>query len=97
LRFLWDTALPLSRTNIAALFVILFIYGWNQYLWPLLITTRQDMQTIVIGIKKMVVVSDALTEWNVVMATAMLAMLPPVIVVITMQRWFVRGLIEAEK
>lgn len=97
LRFLWDTALPLSRTNIAALFVILFIYGWNQYLWPLLITTRSDMQTIVIGIKKMVVISDALTEWNVVMATAMLAMLPPVIVVITMQRWFVRGLIEAEK
>jgi sn-glycerol 3-phosphate transport system permease protein len=97
LRFLWDTALPLSRTNIAALFVILFIYGWNQYLWPLLITTRQDMQTIVIGIRKMVVISDALTEWNVVMATAMLAMLPPVIVVVTMQRWFVRGLIEAEK
>ncbi len=97
LRFLWDIALPLSRTNIAALFVILFIYGWNQYLWPLLITTREDMQTIVIGIKRMVVVSDALTEWNVVMATAMLAMLPPVIVVIAMQRWFVRGLIEAEK
>jgi sn-glycerol 3-phosphate transport system permease protein len=97
LRFLWDIALPLSRTNIAALFVILFIYGWNQYLWPLLITTREEMQTIVIGIKRMVVVSDALTEWNVVMATAMLAMLPPVIVVIAMQRWFVRGLIEAEK
>jgi sn-glycerol 3-phosphate transport system permease protein len=97
LRFLWDVALPLSRTNIAALFVILFIYGWNQYLWPLLITTREEMQTIVIGIKRMVVVSDALTEWNVVMATAMLAMLPPVIVVIAMQRWFVRGLIEAEK
>jgi sn-glycerol 3-phosphate transport system permease protein len=77
--------------------VILFIYGWNQYLWPLLITTREEMQTIVIGIKRMVVVSDALTEWNVVMATAMLAMLPPVIVVIAMQRWFVRGLIEAEK
>jgi sn-glycerol 3-phosphate transport system permease protein len=97
LRFLWDTALPLSRTNIAALFVILFIYGWNQYLWPLLITTREDMQTIVIGIKRMMVMSDALTEWNVVMATAMLAMVPPVLVVITMQRWFVRGLIEAEK
>jgi sn-glycerol 3-phosphate transport system permease protein len=97
LRFFWDIVVPLSRTNIAALFVILFIYGWNQYLWPLLITTRSDMQTIVIGIKKMVVLTDALTEWNVVMATAMLAMLPPVIVVITMQRWFVRGLIEAEK
>lgn len=97
IRFFWDTALPLSRTNIAALFVVLFIYGWNQYLWPLLITTREDMQTIVIGIKKMITTSDALTEWNVVMATAMLAMLPPVLVVITMQRWFVRGLIEAEK
>jgi sn-glycerol 3-phosphate transport system permease protein len=81
-RFFWDTVLPLSRTNIAALFVILFIYGWNQYLWPLLITTRDDMQTIVIGIKKMIVTADALTEWNVVLATAMLAMLPPVAVVI---------------
>ena len=97
LKFFWDTVLPLSRTNIAALFVILFIYGWNQYLWPLLITTRDDMQTIVIGIKKMIVTSDALTEWNVVMATAMLAMLPPVLVVILMQRWFVKGLVETEK
>jgi sn-glycerol 3-phosphate transport system permease protein len=97
LKFFWDTVLPLSRTNIAALFVILFIYGWNQYLWPLLITTRDDMQTIVIGIKKMIVTADALTEWNVVMATAMLAMVPPVAVVILMQRWFVKGLVETEK
>ena len=96
-RFFVDTLLPLSRTNIAALFVILFIYGWNQYLWPLLITTRDDMQTIVIGIKKMIVTADALTEWNVVMATAMLAMLPPVAVVVLMQRWFVKGLVETEK
>jgi sn-glycerol 3-phosphate transport system permease protein len=96
-RFFKDTLLPLSKTNIAALFVILFIYGWNQYLWPLLITTRDDMQTIVIGIKKMIVTADALTEWNVVMATAMLAMLPPVAVVVLMQRWFVRGLVETEK
>ncbi len=96
-RFFKDTLLPLSRTNIAALFVILFIYGWNQYLWPLLITTRDDMQTIVIGIKKMIVTADALTEWNVVMATAMLAMLPPVAVVVLMQRWFVKGLVETEK
>jgi sn-glycerol 3-phosphate transport system permease protein len=96
-RFFKDTVLPLSKTNIAALFVILFIYGWNQYLWPLLITTRDDMQTIVIGIKKMIVTSDALTEWPVVMATAMLAMLPPVAVVVLMQRWFVRGLVETEK
>jgi sn-glycerol 3-phosphate transport system permease protein len=96
-RFFVDTLLPLSRTNIAALFVILFIYGWNQYLWPILITTRDDMQTIVIGIKKMIVTADALTEWNVVMATAMLAMLPPVAVVVLMQRWFVKGLVETEK
>ena len=97
IKFFWDTVLPLSRTNIAALFVILFIYGWNQYLWPLLITTRDDMQTVVIGIKKMIVTSDALTEWNIVMATAMLAMLPPVAVVVLMQRWFVKGLVETEK
>ena len=97
LKFFWDTVLPLSATNIAALFVILFIYGWNQYLWPLLITTRDDMQTVVIGIKKMIVTSDALTEWNIVMATAMLAMLPPVLVVVLMQRWFVKGLVETEK
>ena len=97
LRFFWDTVLPLSRTNIAALFVILFIYGWNQYLWPLLITTRADMQTIVIGIKKMIVTADALTEWQIVMATAMLAMIPPVAVVLLMQRWFVKGLVETEK
>ena len=96
-RFFKDTLLPLARTNMAALFVILFIYGWNQYLWPLLITTRDDMQTIVIGIKKMIVTADALTEWNVVMATAMLAMLPPVAVVVLMQRWFVKGLVETEK
>jgi sn-glycerol 3-phosphate transport system permease protein len=97
LRFFKDTLLPLSRTNMAALFVILFIYGWNQYLWPLLITTRDDMQTVVIGIKKMIAVADAITEWQIVMATAMLAMLPPVLVVVVMQRLFVRGLVETEK
>ena len=97
IKFFIDTVLPLSRTNIAALFVILFIYGWNQYLWPLLITTREDMQTIIIGIKKMIVTADALTEWNLVMATAILAMLPPVLVVVLMQRWFVKGLVETEK
>lgn len=97
LRFFFDTLLPLSVTNIAALFVILFIYGWNQYLWPLLITTRDDMQTIVTGIKKIIDVHDALTEWSVAMATAVLAMLPPVAVVVLMQRLFVKGLIETEK
>ena len=96
-RFFWDTLLPLSRTNMAALFVILFILGWNQYLWPLLITTRDDMQTIQIGIRKMITTTDALTEWPVVMATAVLAMLPPVFVVVVMQKLFVRGLVETEK
>ena len=96
-RFFWDTLLPLSRTNMAALFVILFILGWNQYLWPLLITTRDDMQTIQVGIRKMMTTNDALTEWPIVMATAVLAMLPPVFVVIAMQKLFVRGLVETEK
>jgi sn-glycerol 3-phosphate transport system permease protein len=97
IKFFLDTVLPLSLTNIAALFIILFIYGWNQYLWPLLITTRDSMQTTIIGIKKMVDVADALTEWNLVLATVVLAMLPPVLVVVTMQRWFVKGLVETEK
>jgi sn-glycerol 3-phosphate transport system permease protein len=96
-RFFRDTLVPLSLTTCAALFVIQFIYGWNQYLWPLLITTKDSMQTIVIGIKKMIVTQDALTEWQLAMATAMLAMLPPVIVVVAMQRLFVKGLVETEK
>jgi len=97
LRFFWSVLLPLSRTNIAALFVILFILGWNQYLWPLLITTQESMYTVVIGIKRMISGGDAATEWNLVMATAILAMLPPVLVVVLMQRWFVKGLVETEK
>ncbi len=97
LRFFWQMVLPLSRTNIAALFVILFIYGWNQYLWPLLITTNRSMETIVIGIVKMIGTSDAQTDWNIIMATAILAMLPPVAVVVFLQHWFVKGLIETEK
>jgi len=97
LRFFWDVVIPLSRPNIAALFVILFIYGWNQYLWPLLVTTQENMYTTVIGIKRMISGGDAATEWNLVMATAMLAMLPPALVVILMQKWFVKGLVDAEK
>jgi sn-glycerol 3-phosphate transport system permease protein len=97
LRFFWDVVVPLSRTNIAALFVILFIFGWNQYLWPLLVTTDESMYTVVIGIKRMIAGGDAATEWNLVMATAMLAMLPPALVVIAMQRWFVKGLVDSEK
>ena len=97
IRFFVDVVLPLSKTNIAALFVIMFIYGWNQYLWPLLVTTQESMYTTVIGIKRMITGGDALTEWNLVMATALLAMLPPVAVVLLMQKWFVKGLVETEK
>jgi sn-glycerol 3-phosphate transport system permease protein len=97
MRFFWDTVLPLSRTNIAALFVILFIYGWNQYLWPLLVINSVGMTTIVIGLKQMIGTGDAQTEWHIVMATTILAMLPPVAVVLLMQRWFVKGLVESEK
>jgi len=97
IRFFVTILLPLSRTNIAALSVILFIYGWNQYLWPLLITTDPDMTTIVMGIQRMLFVADAVPEWNLTMATAILAMLPPVVVVLVMQRQFVKGLVETEK
>ncbi|HKW55425.1 MAG TPA: sn-glycerol-3-phosphate ABC transporter permease UgpE [Stellaceae bacterium] len=97
LRFLWDTVIPLSRTNVAALFVILFIYGWNQFLWPLLITNSAQMTTIVIGLTRMIGTGDGRTDWDIVMATAMLAMLPPALVVVLMQRWFVKGLVESEK
>ncbi|PLP60204.1 sn-glycerol-3-phosphate ABC transporter permease UgpE [Mesorhizobium loti] len=96
-RFFFDILLPLSRTNIAALFVILFIYGWTQYLWPLLVTNRNDMTTIVIALKKMVSFADADTQWHLVMVTAILAIVPPILVVVLMQRWFVRGLVDTEK
>lgn len=97
LRFFRDMLLPLSRTNMAALFVILFIYGWNQYLWPLLVTTNEDYYTVVMGIKRLAQVVDSLPQWNYVMAAAVLAMLPPVAVVILMQKLFVKGLVETEK
>jgi sn-glycerol 3-phosphate transport system permease protein len=97
MRFFRDVVLPLSKTSIAALFVIQFIYGWNQYLWPLLVTDNESMYTTVIGIKRMIVGSDAANEWPLIMATAMLAMLPPAIVVLAMQKWFVKGLVETEK
>jgi sn-glycerol 3-phosphate transport system permease protein len=97
MRFFIDIVLPMSRTNIAALFVILFIYGWNQYLWPLLITTDPEMNTIVMGIKQMFPSGDDVAEWPVIMATSILAMIPPVIVVISMQKLFVRGLMDSEK
>ncbi|MEN9418615.1 MAG: hypothetical protein RI988_2235 [Pseudomonadota bacterium] len=97
LRFFKDVLIPLSRTSIAAIFVIQFIYGWNQYLWPLLVTTREEMYPVVMGIRRMISGGDAATEWNAVMATAILAMIPPALVVILMQKWFVKGLVDSEK
>jgi len=96
MRFFMDILLPLSKTTMAALFVIQFIYGWNQYLWPLIATTSEDMYPIVLGIKR-AIFGEIYVEWNVVMATAILAMIPPAIVVILMQKWFVKGLVDTEK
>jgi sn-glycerol 3-phosphate transport system permease protein len=97
MRFFWDVLLPLSRTSIAALFVIQFIYGWNQYLWPLLMSTEERMYPIVVGIRSMTAGSDAQVQWNLVMATAILALLPPALVVVSMQKWFIKGLVDTEK
>ena len=98
MRFFRDVLLPLSMTSSAALFVIQFIYGWNQYLWPLLVTTNRELAPVVVGVTQMISRSgDAATDWNLVMATVMLAMLPPAAVVVLMQRWFVKGLVETEK
>jgi sn-glycerol 3-phosphate transport system permease protein len=96
MRFFADVLLPLSKTSMAALFVIQFIYGWNQYLWPLLVTTDEKMYPIVMGIKRLIF-GEVYIEWNVVMATAILAMLPPALVVVLMQKWFVKGLVDTEK
>jgi sn-glycerol 3-phosphate transport system permease protein len=97
MRFFKDVLLPLSTTSIAALFVIQFIYGWNQYLWPLLVTTEESMYPVVIGIKRMISEGDSTNDWAVIMATAILAMIPPALVVMLMQKWFVKGLVDTEK
>lgn len=97
MKFFFDFLIPLSRTNIAALFVVLFIYGWNQYLWPLLITTDRSKYTIVMSIKQMIEAAEQTPEWHIIMMTSLLAMLPPILVVLTMQKLFVKGLIESEK
>ena len=97
MQFFKDILIPISKTNIAALFVILFVYGFNQYLWPLLITTTPDMQTIVMGIKFMIPTGDDYGHWPTIFSTAMLAMLPPVLIVIGMQKFFVKGLLESDK
>lgn len=98
LRFLFAFLLPLSWANIAALFVVLFIFGWNQYLWPLMITTTEAMRTVVIGLEQLIPRSGTeLPTWNLIMAGAMMALLPPVAIIVFMQRWFVKGLVESEK
>lgn len=97
LRFFWSVLLPLSVSNIVALGIILFLYGWNQYLWPLLFTTDKNMATAVIGLKDLIPQSDTEPAWNVAMNAALLVMLPPAIVVVALQRWLVKGLVDAGK
>jgi len=97
MRFFWDVLLPLSKTSMAALFVIQFIYGWNQYLWPLLMSTEERMYPIVMGIRSMTAGADSQIQWNLVMSTAILALLPPALVVVLMQKWFIKGLVDTEK
>jgi sn-glycerol 3-phosphate transport system permease protein len=97
MRFFWSVLLPLSRTNIAALGVIMFLYGWNQYLWPLIVTTSRGKETIVIGIVKMIGSGESQTDWQLIMAVAVLALIPPVMIIILMQHWFVKGLVDPEK
>jgi sn-glycerol 3-phosphate transport system permease protein len=97
MRFFWTILLPLSRSNIVALSIILFLYGWNQYLWPLLFTTEKDMTTAVIGVKNLIPRSDTEPSWNIAMSGALLTMLPPVLVVLVMQRWFIKGLVDSSK
>ena len=97
MRFFRDIVLPLSKTNLAALFVITFIYGWNQYLWPLLVVNDASLGTAVAGIKSMISSSGSPTQWNEVMAAMLLTLIPPVVIVLVMQRAFVRGLVESEK
>ena len=97
IRFFFDILLPMSRTSIAALFVILFIYGWNQYLWPLMITTDEKYYTLFLGIKRMLDVGEGQADWNIIMASTMLAMIPPVFIVIFMQKQFIKGMTETEK
>jgi len=93
-RFFRDLLLPLSLTQMAALFIILFVYGWNQYLWPLVITTDSSMATIIMGIKYLAGVADQIPQWHYIMCVALIAMIPPCLVIIVMQKWFEKGLIH---
>lgn len=96
-RFFKDILLPLSKTNMAAIFIIMFVYGWNQYLWPLMITTQDNMSTVVMGISRLANVANQIPQWNLIMANALLATLPPIVIVLVLQRWFIQGLVETEK
>ncbi len=97
LRFLKDILVPLSKTNMAALGTIMFVWAWNQYLWPLLVTTDAAHGTAVMELKELIPGSFGIPDWNVAMAGTLVIMLPPLFVVVLMQRWFVRGLIATEK
>ncbi len=98
-KFFIDILLPLSQTMIAAMFIIMFVYGWNQYLWPTLITTDEGYFTLVRGIKQIlqVWIGSNIPEYGEAMALAILAMLPPVVIVVVFQSWFVKGLTESDK
>jgi sn-glycerol 3-phosphate transport system permease protein len=97
LRFLYDILLPISRTNMVALGTIMFVYTWNQYLWPLLVTTDPAHGTAVSELRDLIPVSDSIPDWNVAMAGTLIIMLPPLVIVAFMQRWFVRGILATEK
>ncbi|MBX8813601.1 sn-glycerol-3-phosphate ABC transporter permease UgpE [Pseudochrobactrum algeriensis] len=98
-KFFIDILLPLSRTMIAAMFIIMFVYGWNQYLWPMLVTTDESFFTLMRGIKQIlqVWVGAQIPDYNEAFALAVLAMVPPVLVVVVFQRWFIKGLTESDK
>lgn len=97
MQFFWAILVPVSKTTFAALFVILFIFGWNQYLWPLLVTTQEQYYTLLIGINRMLAVGDQQAQWHIIMASTILAMVPPVFVVMSMRGMFMRGMTEQEK
>ena len=97
MRFFFDILIPISKTNLAAIFVIMFLFGWNQFLYPMLLTTDPNMKTIVMAVDSMIPTGDDYAHWPTVFASAMLAMLPPIVIIITMQKFFVKGLLESDK
>ncbi|WIY24198.1 sn-glycerol-3-phosphate ABC transporter permease UgpE [Parasedimentitalea psychrophila] len=99
MQFFFDILLPLSKTMMAAIFIIMFVVGWNQYLWPTLMTTDESYFTLVRGIKQImqIMIGADIPKYNEALAMAMLAMLPPALVIIIFQRMFIKGLVENEK